>query len=242
MTNAMFASASGMAAQQINLDVISDNLANADVAGFKGSVAAFTDVRAPGAIGLGTAAAGMHVLFEQGKLMKSGGPFDVALDGPGFFVVRKGTDVAYTRSGSFERASDGTLRNAEGWRLQGVRIPDDAARIDVRPDGDVSVDTANRKGIDAGRVAIATFAAPERLRPLGATLYAAVRDAGRAVHAQAGEDAPTRVAFGMLESSNVSIIESMMEILGAQRAYEANSKGVQAADEMLRIVNNLHRT
>jgi flagellar basal-body rod protein FlgG len=242
MTNAMFVSASGMAAQQINLDVISDNLANADVAGFKGSVAAFTDVRVPGSLGMGTAPAGTHLLFEQGKLMKSGGPFDVALDGPGFFVVRRGSDVAYTRSGSFERAADGTLRNVEGWRLDGVRLPAEALKIDVGAGGAVSVDTANGKAIAAGRVAIASFAAPERLRPLGATLYAATRDAGRPVPVRAGEDGPTRVAFGMLESSNVSIIESMMAILDAQRAYEANSKGVQAADEMLRIVNNLHRT
>jgi len=242
VTNAMFASASGMAAQQINLDVISDNLANADVAGFKGSVAAFTDIRVPGAIGLGTAAIGTHLLFEQGKLMKTGGAFDVALDGPGFFIVRKGNQVAYTRAGSFERAPDGSVRNAEGWRLDGVRIPDDAMRIDVRSDGSVAIDTANRKAVAAGKIAVVSFAAPERLRPLGATLYAATRDAGRAVRAAAGDDAPTRIAFGTLEASNVSIIESMMAILAAQRAYEANSKGVQAADEMLRIVNNLHRS
>jgi flagellar basal-body rod protein FlgG len=242
MTNAMFSSASGMNAQQINLDVIADNLANADVAGFKGSVAAFSDIRVPGSIGLGTVPVGTHLLFEQGKLMKSAGPFDVALDGPGFFVVRKGNEVAYTRAGSFERAADGTLRNAAGWRLDGVRIPDDAARIDVRSDGAVTVDTRDRKAAAAGNVAVATFAAPERLRPLGATLYAATREAGRAARAAAGDDAPTRIAFGTLESSNVSIMASMMDILAAQRAYEANSKGVQAADEMLRIVNNLHRT
>jgi flagellar basal-body rod protein FlgG len=231
-----------MVAQQINLDLISDNLANADVAGFKGSVAAFTDVRVPGAIGLGTAAVGTHLLFEQGKLMKTGGAFDVALDGPGFFVVRKGGHTAYTRAGSFERARDGGVTNADGWRLDGVKIPDDALRIDVRADGSVTVDTPARKGAAAGKIAVATFAASERLRPLGATLYAATRDAGRPVHAAAGEDGPTRVAFGTLEASNVSIIESMMSILAAQRAYEANAKGVQAADEMLRIVNNLHRT
>jgi flagellar basal-body rod protein FlgG len=242
MTDAMFAAASGMAAQQLNLDVISDNLANADVAGFKGSIASFTDVRTPGTNGLGTAPLGTRLLFAQGKLMKSGGPFDAALDGPGFFVVHKGGEVAYTRSGSFERAADGTLRNPEGWRLAGVRLPEDALRIDVRPDGAVSVDTASRKGVPAGKIAVALFAAPERLRALGATLYAATHDAGKPIVGKPGENAATRIAFGFLEGSNVSIIESMMAILLAQRAYEANAKGVQAADEMLRIVNNLHRT
>lgn len=242
MTSAMLASASGMAAQQINLDVIADNLANADVAGFKGSLAAFTDVRAPGTIGLGTASIGTRLVFEQGKLMKTGGPFDVALDGPGFFVVRKGNEAGYTRAGSFERAADGTVRNAEGWRLDGVRIPEDALRVEVGTDGAVSVDTATRKGVPAGKVATVSFAAPERLRALGATVYAATREAGRATPLVAGETRPVRIAFGMLESSNVSIIESMMAILTAQRAYEANSKGVQASDEMLRIVNNLHRS
>lgn len=238
----MFAAASGMAAQQVNLDLIADNLANADVAGFKGSVAAFSDVRIPGAAGLGTAEIGTRLLFAQGKLMKSGGPFDVALDGPGFFVVRKGEERAYTRAGAFARASDGTLRNADGWTLEGVRIPADALRVDVRPDGGVVADTATRKGLAAGRIAVAAFAAPERLRALGATLYAATSGAGPPVHVAPSAEGRTKVAFGMLESSNVSIIESMMAILTAQRAYEANAKGVQAADEMLRIVNNLHRS
>lgn len=242
MNQAMFAAASGMAAQQINLDIIADNLANADVLGFKGSVAAFSDVRVPGSIGMGTASAGTRLLFEQGKLMKSGGPFDVALDGPGFFAVHKGREHAYTRAGSFERAADGTVRNDQGWTLDGVRVPAGALRIDVRPDGRVLVDTAGRKGIEAGAIGLAGFSAPERLNALGTALYRATRDSGPARPLPAGGEGQTRVAFGMLESSNVSIIESMMEILNAQRAYEANAKGVQAADEMLRIVNNLHRT
>jgi flagellar basal-body rod protein FlgG len=238
----MFAAASGMAAQQINLDIIADNLANSDVLGFKGSVAAFADVRVPGSIGLGTASAGTRLLSEQGKLMKSGGPFDVALDGEGFFAVSKGKEHAYTRAGSFERAADGTLRNEQGWTLEGVRIPAGALRIDVHPDGRVFIDDAASKGIAAGRIGVAAFAAPERLHALGTALYTPTRESGPPRTPQIGGDGQTRVAFGMLESSNVSIIESMMEILTAQRAYEANAKGVQAADEMLRIVNNLHRT
>jgi flagellar basal-body rod protein FlgG len=231
-----------MAAQQQNLDVIANNLANADVIGFKGATAAFTELAAPGQIGLGTAQVGTHAIFAQGKLMKSGGPFDLAIDGNGFFaVVDAHGRKAYTRDGEFSRAPDGSLRNAQGWRLEGVHVPDDALSADVAPDGRVSVKTS-RGTHAAGRVRLAEFAAPERLAPLGATLFAQTRDSGRARFERAGSpDGPT-IKFGMLEQSNVSIVEAMMEILAAQRAYEANAKGVQAADEMLRIADNLQRS
>jgi flagellar basal-body rod protein FlgG len=241
VNRALYAAASGMAAQQTNLDVIADNLANADVAGFKAVTASFTDVRAGGTLGLGTAAAGKHPVFSQGKLMKSGGPFDVAIDGPGFFRVRRAGANAYTRNGEFSRAPDGTLRTADGWTLRDVRIPADAIAVHVAPDGRVTVDVPGAAARSAGRLRLATFAAPENLRALGGTVFAAAADSGpeRAI-APGGPDAPA-IAFGMLERSNVSIIESMMQILTAQRAYEANAKGVQAADEMQRIANNLNR-
>ena len=237
----MFAAASGMAAQQRNLDVIADNLANADVAGFKGSVAAFGDVRAGGTIGLGTAQLGTKALFEQGKLQRGGGPFDVALDGPGFFRIEKDGRTLYTRGGSFTRDASGALADASGNRLHGVRIPEDATNVRVGTDGSITLDLRDRTGIDGGRVPVVRFDAPERLRPLGGAVFAATPDAGRA-HPLAAHDARTHVAFGMIEHSNVSIVESMMQILTAQRAYEANAKGVQAADEMQRIANNLHRS
>jgi flagellar basal-body rod protein FlgG len=236
----MEASASGMAAQQTNLEVIADNLANADVAGFKAMQARFTDVRSGGTLGLGTAAAGRHAVFTQGKLMHSGGPFDVAIDGAGFFRVERDGRAAYTRNGEFTRASDGSLRTADGWRLRDVTIPAAALTVDVAPDGRVTMDTADRKNIALGRIRLATFAAPESLRSLGGTVFAATPDSGPEQRLVPGSG--VRVAFGMLEQSNVSVIESMMQILSAQRAYEANAKGVQAADEMQRIANNLHRS
>jgi flagellar basal-body rod protein FlgG len=240
MNRAMYAAASGMAAQQTQLEIVADNLANADVAGFKGAAATFADVRA-GAIGLGTTTIGRHALFMQGKLVRSGGPFDVAIDGPGFFVVERDGKRAYTRNGEFARGPDGSLRNAAGWNLAGVRIPADALAARVERDGRVVVDTAQQKNRVVAQLRLATFAAPEGLRPLGATLFAATERSGPVrLFAPGGHDGPS-LAFGMLERSNVSIVEAMMQILGAQRAYEANAKGVQAADEMLRIANNLHR-
>jgi len=236
----MYAAASGMAAQQAQLEIVADNLANADVAGFKGVEATFADVRA-GTAGLGTASVGKHAVFVQGKLERSGGPFDVAIDGPGFFVVERAGERAYTRNGEFARAADGTLRNAAGWTLSGVRIPADALAVRVERDGRVLIDTVVAKGTVVARMRLASFASPEALQPLGATLFAATATSGRAhLFAPGGKDTPS-IAFGMLERSNVSIVGAMMQILGAQRAYEANAKGVQAADELLRIANNLHR-
>jgi flagellar basal-body rod protein FlgG len=237
----MYAAASGMAAQQTNLEIIADNLANADVAGFKCAAASFTDVNAGGTLGLGTAQLGRHAIFDQGKLMKSGGPFDLAIDGAGFFRVEKNGATAFTRAGDFARNAHGQLQNPSGWTLAGVRIPADALAATVDRDGRVFVDTPNQKHRAAGRIMLATFAAPERMAPLGGTLFAQTAESGPARRLAPSENGSS-IAFGMLEKSNVSIVESMMQILTAQRAYEANAKGVQAADEMLRIANNLHRS
>ncbi|MDQ2681720.1 MAG: flagellar hook-basal body protein [Candidatus Eremiobacteraeota bacterium] len=241
MNRAMYAAVTGMAAQQTNLDTLANNLANADVAGFKGAAASFTDIAAPGSIGLGTASLGSHTVFEQGKLMKSGGPFDLAIDGSGFFSVTNAAgERAYTRDGEFSRSADGHLRNAQDWMLAGVRIPAEATGVTVSSDG-VTVAQTPHGPVTCGRVRLAEFAAPEHLESVGGTLFRATAQSGRVKMVNASALHGPQIKFGMLEKSNVSIIESMMQILAAQRAYEANAKGVQAADEMLRIANNLNR-
>ena len=237
MNRALYAAATGMAAQQQQLDTVADNLANADVAGFKRATATFASLGA----GLGTAPAGVRRSFEQGKLEKSGGPCDLAIDGPGFFQVERDGASAYTRAGAFSRGADGFLRNAEGWRLSGVRIPADAVGFEVLRDGRFTARLPGGVQRAVGRIALAQFDAPERLQPLGSALFAATPAAGKPrVVAPGGARGPA-LAFGMLERANVSIYESMIAILTAQRAYEANAKAVQASDEMLRIANNLHR-
>jgi flagellar basal-body rod protein FlgG len=240
VNRALFAAASGMAAQQQNLDVVADNLANADVAGFKSAQATFEAIG--GDASLGTASTGTHRSFSQGKLMKSGGPFDVAIDGGGFFAVARGAERAYTRAGSFARAADGTLRNADGWTLRGVHVPANAFDVTVAPSGRVTATLDARAGVEVGRIRLASFVSPERLRPLGSALFATTADSGPPRSVTSGGDRQAKICFGMLERSNVSTIESMMAILAAQRAYEANAKAVQASDEMLRIANNLHRS
>jgi len=240
MDRALFAAASGMAAQQQNLDTIANNLANADVVGFKGSQDVFAALAAPGASGAGTVRTGEHALFAPGKLERSNGPFDVAIDGEGFFVVTNGARRAYTRAGEFSRAADGTLRNAQDWELAGVRIPPDALGANVAQDGAVTVTTRGGSQVVA-HLRLALFAAPEHLQSADGALFTQTPASGPPhLIAPGGANGP-RLCFGMLERSNVSIVESMMQMLTAQRAYEANAKGIQAADEMLRIANNLQR-
>lgn len=241
MDRALYAAATGMAAQQANLDLIANDLANADVAGFKGSAARFAELVAPGEGGVGTTEIGSELLFTQGKLAKSAGAFDLAIDGPGFLaVVDAHGKKGYTRDGAFARAADGTLRNAAGWRLSGIRIPDDALTVKVANDGTVSATFAHATRV-LGSLRVVEFAAPERLGSLGGTLFFATPASGKARPVIPGGEHAPKLRFGMLEQSNVSIVDAMMRILTAQRAYEANAKGVQAADEMLRIANNLQR-
>jgi len=228
-----------MAAEQRNLDVVADNLANADVPGFKATTLTFAAM-GPQAQ-LGTTETGSRAIFSQGKLEASGGAFDVAIDGTGLFAVERDGERAYTRAGSFGRAADGSVQNADGWRLLGVHIPADALAVHVDTDGRVTVDTPGAHVRSAGRIALVGFNDPERLRPIGSALFAATTDSGSARAIHAGGAGEPQIKFGMLEKSNVSIIEAMMQILAAQRAYEANAKGVQAADEMLRIANNIQR-
>jgi flagellar basal-body rod protein FlgG len=231
-----------MAAQQRNLETIADNLANAGVVGFKGSAQRFAELIARGGGRFGTVTLGARVLFKQGKLARSAGAFDVAIDGPGFFSV---TDAHgrryYTRDGQFSRAADGTLRETHDLRLDGVRIPAGALTATVLSDGTVQATFANGPARAVGRIRLAEFAAPVELRSLDGALFAATRESGAARTIVPGGDDGPKLRFGMLEESNVTIIDAMMQILTAQRAYEANAKGVQAADEMLRIANNLQR-
>ncbi|HEY2476741.1 MAG TPA: flagellar hook basal-body protein, partial [Candidatus Cybelea sp.] len=206
-----------------------------------GSVASFAELVVPGGGGQGTVALGSHVLFGQGKLARTAGPFDLAIDGPGFFeVVDAHGRHAYTRDGQFSRAADGTLRNALDYRLAGVRIPAGALSASVDESGTVrAVFPAGSRTI--GRIALAQFPSPDHLRPIDGAIFAATPAAGKIETAGAGSPDGPKIRFGMLEESNVTIVDAMMQILTAQRAYEANAKGVQAADEMLRIANNLQR-
>jgi len=173
----MYAAATGMAAQQQSLDVIADNLANADVAGFKSAQATFAAIG--GNAQLGTASTGVHSIFAQGKLMKSGGPFDLAIDGAGFFAVERDGRLGFTRAGSFSRRADGALETPDGWKLRGLRLPSDAQSARVDADGRVTVVDGGGAARPVGRVGLMTFDAPEKLRPAGSAVFAQTQESGR---------------------------------------------------------------
>jgi len=238
MNRAMVAAASGMSVEETSLEQISENLAHADQAGYKGSEAWFSALSS----GLGAGYGGVRLDLSQGKLMKSGGPFDLALQGHGFFQVKAPSgELGYTRLGDFRRNLDGRMVNGQGCELVGVTIPAEATDVTVREDGHIVGTFGDRHDVALGRVELWDFASPERVRQNGTKgLFFATADSGAAHGIEAGGE--TKIAFGMLEKANVSIVESMLSLLAAQRAYEANSKGVQAADEMLRIANNLQRS
>jgi flagellar basal-body rod protein FlgG len=242
MNKAMYAAASGMAAEQAKLDVIAGNLANADAVGFKASAMEFAELT-DGSRTLGASERGTFVRFDQGKLVKGGGAFDLAIEGNGFFAVhRPDGSTVYTRDGRFSRGSDGALRDGDGNVLPGVKLPADVANVSVARDGRVTGDTGTAKTALLGHVRVATFAAPDALRSIGGTSFVPTAASGAPHVGEPGKRGAGTLAFGMVERSNVSIMTEMMEILGAQRAFEADSKGVQAADEMQRIANNINRS
>ncbi|TAM59246.1 flagellar hook basal-body protein [bacterium] len=243
MDRALFVAATGMAAQQRNLETIADNLANADVTGFKASTALFERILdgTSGGPGLGTIAAGERTRFTQGKLEHSGGAYDCAIDGAGLFELRDAHGrSAYTRAGDFSLDERGLLGRA-GWHLVGVRLPQGARGAAIAPDGTVSAQLPGGGSAAAGRIRLALFAAPEHLRRGPDGMFLATPRAGHARLVAPAQGGAGSLVAGSLERANVSVIEAMMEILTAQRAYEASAKGVSAADEMLRVANNLQR-
>ncbi len=231
------AAASGMSVEETAMNQISENLANADSPGYKASDAWFSALNS----GLGSVSGGVRLNLSQGKMMKSGGPFDLALDGPGFLKIHTAAgDVGYTRVGDFHRDPKGRMVNGMGGVLFGVAIPASATDIDVHQDGEIVGTLNGKKETVLGKVELFNFPSPDQLRQGSVKgIFFATPASGQATAFKAGDE--TKVNFGELERSNISIIESMLSLLTAQRAYEANSKGVQAADELLRIANNLQR-
>lgn len=237
MNKAMMAAASGMSVEEAAMNQISENLANADTPGYKASDAWFSALNS----GLGSTYGGTRLNLSQGKMLSTGGPFDIALDGPGFFKVHAPNgDVAYTRLGDFHRGEDGRMVNGQGATLFGVFLPADATDVTVRANGEIRGTHAGTKNSVLGHIDVFAFTAPDMLRQSSVKgTFFETKSSGPAERITAGDE--TKVNFGVLERSNISIVESMLSLLNAQRAYEANSKGVQAADEMLRIANNLQR-
>jgi flagellar basal-body rod protein FlgG len=251
-----------MNAQQANIDNIAHNLANVNTAGFKKSRVEFEDlvyqqVKAPGSptstsaeaptgldIGLGTRPVATARDFSSGNLRSTGSPLDLAIEGRGFFTVSLADGrEGYTRAGTLHLSADGTLVTSEGYPLDPpVRIPANATTITVSREWRISATVSGQPApLEIGTIELTSFQNPAGLTALGGTLFEASSASGEPTKAQAGVDGTGTIVQGFLEDSNVSVVEEMVAMILGQRAYEANSRVVRAADEMLGQVNNLTR-
>ncbi len=262
MIRALWTAATGMRAQQLNIDVIANNLANVNTVGFKRTRADFQDlmyqtIRPPGAdststtkiptgiqVGLGTRVAALEKIFQQGSFKQTGNPLDLAIEGKGFFRVQlPNGEIAYTRAGAFKLDDQGRIVTSDGYPLDPViTIPPDAIDISIGEDGTVSVlQPGSTTYTQVGQITISDFPNPAGLRAIGRNLFKETDTSGAPIDGTPGQDQFGTIAQGYVETSNVDVVEEMVNLIVAQRAYEANSKAIQTGDDMLQIANNLRR-
>ncbi len=260
MIRALWTAATGMEAQQLNMDVIANNLANANTTGFKKSRADFQEllyqtIKAPGTptssgtesptgiqVGLGTRTAAIQKVFTVGDMQQTGNELDLAIEGPGFFQVQlpNGND-AYTRAGTFKKDGTGRMVSSDGYPLfPEITIPENATGISIGEDGTVNVLLdGETTGTQIGVIELATFSNMAGLKNMGRNLYEETPASGAPITGVPGELGLGTLSQGFLEGSNVSIMEEMVNMIAGQRAYEINSKAIKTADEMLQMTNNL---
>jgi len=250
----------GLDAQQTQLDVTSNNLANVGTTGFKRSRAVFEDLmyqnlrqvggqssdqtRLPSGLQVGT---GVRVvaterIHAQGNLTKTENPYDVAISGSGFFqVLMPDGTTAYTRDGSFQRDRDGQLVTASGYPLQPpVTLPQNTTAVTIGRDGMVSVTQAgSTASVQIGQLQLANFHNPAGLQAIGENLFAETDASGAPNQGNPGANGAGLLSQGYIEGSNVNVVEELVNMIATQRAYEINSKAVQASDQMLQRLAQL---
>jgi flagellar basal-body rod protein FlgG len=256
MSRSLYIAASGMAAQQTRLDNIANNIANVGTTAFKKSNAAFEDllyqeldtVASPDAgimaeLGGGVRLSALERDHTQGSLKETGNPLHLAIEGKGFFAVESAAgERLYTRDGTFTRSADGQMITAGGLRVAGdIQFPEDTQRVRIDADGTVRATMAGDDGTEVilGELELVTVDSPNALKSMGRNLYAATPESGEPRRWEAGVDG--QVAQGMLETSNVDVAVELITLIEAQRAYELNSKVVQATDEAMQVAANLKR-
>ena len=261
MIRALYSAASGMAAQQMNVDNIANNLANANTNGFKMRRTQFQDLLyqsyvQPGAaagsqtivpsgleIGLGTRPASNEIIFSQGNFQQTGNPLDLVIQGKGFFQVRlPDGSLAYSRDGGFQFDRDGNIVTANGNALEPqISIPPQAQSITVAGDGTVSYTQPGQTASQvAGQIQLAMFANPAGMNSIGQNLFQPTDASGDpTVGNPGGQEGLGSLMQGYVEGSNVSVVEEFINMIVSQRAYEANSKVVKAADQMYQQINNV---
>ncbi len=260
MIRALSTSASGMLAQQVYVDTIANNLANVNTVGFKGSRAEFQDllyqVISPNQrdnagtgvqeiqVGHGVKLSAVRRSFMQGPSQMTGNALDLAINGEGFFRVEKpdGT-YAYTRDGSLGLDGEGNITTAGGLPLApGFTLPDGSSEVAVDRSGGVMVRAGSDTDLfDLGKIELYRFANPTGLRSLGSNLFEETESSGIAQPGEAGLDGLGTIEAGLLEASNVNVVEEMVRLIEAQRAYELNSKAIQTSEDMLSVTNQIKR-
>jgi flagellar basal-body rod protein FlgG len=260
MLRALYSSAAGMQSQQTNLDVIANNLANVNTTGYKKDKAEFQDLlydvnRAPGAdqgngtslptgvqIGHGSRLVATSKVFTTGELTLTGNNMDVAIQGDGFFSVQMpdGT-TGYTRDGALKTGSDGRITTSDGLILLGgfQPIPQGTTSVTISSTGMVT--TIGSSGQQTFQVQLARFNNPAGLQSMGSNIFKETTASGTAQTGNPGENGLGTLSQNYLEMSNVNVVEEMVNMIEAQRAYEVNSKAVQSSDDMMQMANNLRR-
>jgi len=261
---ALRTAASGMYAQQLNIQVISNNIANMNTTSFKKSRAEFKDLMyqeistnpqsetVPGSveetnskiqIGSGVRTSSTQKIFKQGDLQQTGHQLDLGIHGDGFFQVRKpdGT-FAYTRDGALKLSSEGSLVTTDGYLIEpGFTVNEETLNLSVSKDGVVSAQEIGGENVELGTIELAKFVNPGGLLALGDNLFSETEASGVPLLGQPGQDGFGDINQGFLESSNVDVVEEMISMISAQRSYEINSKTVKTVEDMMSIANNLKR-
>ncbi len=264
MFDALYIGATGMQAQQLNVDTIANNLANVSTTGFKKGRVNFSDLMvndtsrtaslgnhaatgllSPMArLGAGVGVASLSKMFDVGDLKKTDSAYDVTIQGDGFFeVTMPDGHRAYTRGGTLKIGQEGQLATQSGFVLKpGITVPDNTQALIIQPDGRVQARVGNQTALtDIGTLALVRFSNPQGLLAQGDNLYRSSDASGEAIAGRPGEDGVGALAQGYLEGSNVKLVDEMVNLMVGQRVYEANVKVVQASDEMLGMVNGLRR-
>lgn len=256
MIESLYIGATGLNAQKTQIDTISNNLTNVATPGFKKDRVAFQDLMYANTahsvnsnsnlpkVGYGISVASTEKVFDLGEIKKTDRALDLAIRGKGFLeVLLPNGEKAYTKAGSLSINSDGMLTTTTGYELSSnIQIPADTTSIVIREDGEVYVQVPDQdEFINLGRLELADFVNQAALSPIGSNLYQETEKSGTAFFGIAGENGLGKLAQGFIEVSNVELVEEMTNLVVAQRAYEVNSKIIQAADQMLSIVNDLRR-